>query len=138
MNTKLRLLIVDDDYSVANVIRELLWCHDRENGRKFQDIEIAGDLKKAIWMLSRSDAVVDACLCDGNFPLRPNEQAGSHWKEVASLCNKMGVKFMLHSGDQKVIDEAHVLGEIVLPKLETRTDDIYAAVMAPQGEKRAA
>jgi len=134
---RIRLLIVDDDPSIANIIRELLWSHDRECGKRFADIEIASDLKRAVYVLTRSHSPVDVCLCDGNFPIKDGQAPGTHWADVASLCHKLGVQFLLHSGDERAIQAAGEQGDRVLRKLDTSSEQMYAAVVESQQARAA-
>ena len=119
----MRLLIVDDDNSLAKLTAELLQLVDRSAGH-IESISIAGDLVTALLLLPENDAV----LCDGSFPISPGSIShGDEWCQVRRAALVCGVPFILYSGCAQSIEEARLGGIAAIAKPAT-IENIYAVL----------
>jgi CheY-like chemotaxis protein len=119
----MKLLIVEDDPSLAEVTADLLKSLDQP-AKTFEAITLAGDLQTAIRCLPEHDAV----LCDGMFPV----SAGSSfvvddWDVVRQEANRRGIHFVLYSGS---VDALNCARESKTPALTkpAAIEEIYAAL----------
>jgi CheY-like chemotaxis protein len=124
----MKLLIIDDNDAVAEVLSELLLLQDGKNGQLgIEFVVMAGNLKDAKQALGGM-LPGDAVICDGNFPAFSGGKPVPHWPEVAGLASKLGLRFVLHTGDGDMADYAHSRGHAALTKPAV-TSQIYDALL---------
>jgi CheY-like chemotaxis protein len=122
----MKLLIVEDNLSLAEITAELLHCPDR-NAQIIEAITLASELQTAILCLPEHDAV----LCDGMLPLTPDSHfVVKDWDMVLQEANRRGIHFVLCSGSVRALDCAHESDTPALTK-PAAIEEIYAA-LAPQ------
>ena len=120
----MKLLIVEDNLTLAKCTAQLLWRLDRP-AQQLEAITIASDLQTALLGLSGHDAV----LCDGAFPLsRDSRFAVEKWHVVRREARARGMHFVLYSGSVQALDCARESGTVALAK-PAATEEIYAALM---------
>jgi CheY-like chemotaxis protein len=119
----MKLLIVEDNSSLAEITAELLRSHDR-SPQLFEAITLAEDLQTALLHLPEHDAV----LCDGTFPLSPDSTfLVEDWDVVHREAHRRGTHFVLYSGSARALDSAR---ESSIPALTkpAAIEEIYAAL----------
>lgn len=119
----MKLLIVEDDLTLAEVTAELLHSFDGPP-QQFEAITLAADLQTAILCLPEHDAV----LCDGRFPLSPDSRFWvEDWDVVRQEAHRRGIHFVLYSGSVRCLDCAR---ESHIPALAkpAAVEEIYAAL----------
>jgi CheY-like chemotaxis protein len=117
----MRLLIVEDNSSLAELTADLLRSLDRQT-QLLEAITIASDLQTAILYLPGHDAV----LCDGMFPLSPNSHfVGEEWDVVRQEAYRRGIHFVLYSGSVRALDCAREGNTPALAK-PAAIEEIYA------------
>ena len=119
----MKLLIVEDDASLAEITAELLKSVD-QNTHFFEAITLAADLETAIHSLPEHDTV----LCDGTFPLSPDSTfVVDDWDVVRQEALRRGIHFVLYSGSVCALDSARETNTAALTK-PAPIEDIYAAL----------
>ena len=119
----MRLLIVEDNSSLAKITAELLRSLDRRQ-QHLEAITLAEDLQTAILCLPDHDVV----LCDGTFPLSPHScPAVEEWDVVRQQAHRRGIHFVLYSGSVQALDCARESGIPALAK-PASIEEIYAAL----------
>jgi CheY-like chemotaxis protein len=119
----MKLLIVEDNSSLAELTAELLHFTDRE-AQAFEAITLAEDLQTAILCLPEHDAV----LCDGTFPLSHNSRfMVEEWDVVRQEAQRRGIHFVLYSGSSRALDCARESNTPALAK-PAAIEEIYAAL----------
>ena len=117
----MRLLIVEDNSSLAELTADLLRSLDRQT-QLFEAITIASDLQTAILCLPGHDAV----LCDGMFPLSPHSRfVVEEWDVVRQEAKRRGINFVLYSGSAHALDCAREDNTPALAK-PAAIEEIYA------------
>ena len=119
----MKLLIVEDDASLAEITAELLKSVD-QNTHFFEAITLAADLETAIHSLPEHDTV----LCDGTFPLSPDSTfVVDDWDVVRQEALRRGIYFVLYSGSICALESARESNTPALTK-PAAIEDIYAAL----------
>ncbi|HMD85137.1 MAG TPA: response regulator [Terriglobia bacterium] len=119
----MKLLIVEDNLSLAEITAELLRSLDQ--GAQFLEaITLASDLETAILCLPEYDVV----LCDGTFPPTHNSRfVVEGWEVVRQEANRRGIHFVLYSSSVRALDCARERNSPVLAKPAV-IEEIYAAL----------
>jgi len=141
----MKLLIIEDDVTQAETLRALLHLIDKCGWKQVETIDLAANLAEAttlLWTLSPGDAVI----CDGRFPngtgpLSANPQPPSptphgdwntnprsNWPHIAGIAAKIGVHFILYSGDPLAIERAQAARLQAFSK-PTRAEELYWALI---------
>lgn len=119
----MKLLIVEDDPSLAEVTSELLHSVD-DIPKQFEAITLAADLQTAIRLLPEHDAV----LCDGMFPLAPESSfVVDDWDVIRQEATRRGIHFVLYSGSARALDCARASNTRAITK-PAAVEEIYAAL----------
>jgi CheY-like chemotaxis protein len=119
----MKLLIVEDDPSLAEITAELLKSLDRPS-KRFEAITLASDLQTAIRCLPEHDIV----LCDGMFPLSPDSPfVVDDWDVIRQEASRRGIHFVLYSGSVRALDWARASKTPALTK-PAAIEEIYAAL----------
>jgi len=119
----MKLLIVEDNLSLAELTAELLHLIDRP-AQELEAITLAEDLQTAILCLPEYDAV----LCDGMFPLSPNSRfVVEEWDVIRQEAIRRGIHFVLYSGSPHALDSARESNTPALAK-PAPIEEIYAAL----------
>lgn len=122
----MKLLIVDDNSSLAEITAELLHTVDTP-AELIEAITLATDLQTALLCLPEHDAV----LCDGMFPLYHNSRyAVEEWDVVRQEATRRGIHFVLYSGSDRALDCARGSNTPALAK-PAAIEGIYAALTRP-------
>jgi CheY-like chemotaxis protein len=131
----MKLLIIEDNESIARVTTELLYTIDRKFGKGvMESIATAPDLESALDGLLCFDAI----LCDGEFPNEPGSRfTFSNWSIVANRARKLHIPCVIYSGSAAVVDEAGRCGLPVLQK-PAPVETIYAVLVGLTSELKAA
>jgi CheY-like chemotaxis protein len=123
----MKLLIVEDDPSLAEVTAELLKTVDRP-AKRLEAITLAADLQTAIRSLPEHGAV----LCDGMFPLAPGSPfVADDWDVVRQEAIRRGIHFVLYGGSIRALEcaRASMTPTIIKP---AAVEGIYAALTRPR------
>ena len=104
----MRILIIEDDQSMAKLIQDILKTF---GGWKLTTV-IAGNLSAAL----REIGSVDGVLCDGLFPAGPGFEPGAYWWCVWSEVKEKHIPFVLVSGDEDCLAAAKAFGVPALRK----------------------
>ena len=119
----MKLLIVEDNSSLAELTAELLHSLDRQ-AQNIEAITLVSDLQTAILCLPEHDAV----LCDGMFPLSHNSRfVVEEWDVVRQEAHRRGIHFVLYSGSVRALDCARESNTPALAK-PAAIEEIYAAL----------
>ncbi len=119
----MKLLIVEDNLSLAELTAELLHIVDRP-AQELEAITLAEDLQTALLCLPQHDAV----LCDGMFPLSPNSRfVVEEWDVIRQEARRRGMHFVLYSGSPSALDCARETDTPALAK-PAPIEEIYAAL----------
>jgi CheY-like chemotaxis protein len=123
----MKLLIVEDDSSLAEITAELLKSLD-QTAKMLEAITLAADLQTAIRCLPGHDAV----LCDGVFPISTGSSfLVDDWDVVRYEANRRGIHFVLYSGSADALECARASNTPALTKPAT-VEEIYAALTCPR------
>ncbi|MGD1100907.1 MAG: hypothetical protein ABSA59_02480 [Terriglobia bacterium] len=121
----MKLLIVEDNSSLAELTAELLHSLDRQ-AQNIEAITLVSDLQTAILCLPEHDAV----LCDGMFPLSHNSRfVVEEWDVVRQEAHRRGIHFVLYSGSVRALDCARESNTPALAK-PAAIEEIYAALLS--------
>jgi len=121
----MRLLIVEDDSSLAEVTARLLQSLDTPT-KHLEAITLAADLQTAIRLLPEHDAV----LCDGMFPLAPESSfVVDDWDVIRQEATRRGIHFVLYSGSVRALDCARASKTLAITK-PAAVEEIYAALIS--------
>jgi CheY-like chemotaxis protein len=121
----MRLLIVEDNSSLAEITAELLRSLDKQ-AQEIEVITLVSDLQTAILCLPEHDAG----LCDGSFPLSFNPRfIVEEWDVVRQEAHRRGIHFVLYSGSVRALDCARESNTPALAK-PAAIEEIYAALMS--------
>jgi len=121
----MRLLIVEDNSSLAELTAELLHSLDRQ-AQHIEAITLVSDLQTAILCLPEHDVV----LCDGMFPLSDNSPwVVEEWDVVRQEAHRQGIHFVLYSGSVRALDCARESNIPALAK-PAAIEEIYAVLMS--------
>ncbi len=121
----MKLLIVEDENGLAELLAELLRRHDAAQPEPvIEVIKTVGDLTSAIDCVHYFDAVI----CDGNFPMSPHRSAAlENWAIVATRALKANVPIVIYSGNADIVHTARMCGLRAIEK-PGKIEDIYLAV----------
>jgi hypothetical protein len=118
----MKLLIVKDNSSLAEITAELLHAFDRPQ-QHLEAITLAADLQTAILCLPKHDAV----LCVGMFPHSPRSRlVVEEWNVIRQEAHRRGIHFVLYSGSDSALDSARKSDTAALAK-PASIEEIYAA-----------
>ena len=106
----MNLLIVEDNKSLANCLREL--ALDRAWAIIKLAVLEAENLEDALQLLPEADAV----LCDGIFPDVPGGLPVCNWQLVSDLAYARAIPFVLFSGDDTMVAVAESHGVLAFRK----------------------
>jgi len=96
----MKLLIVEDNSSLAAIIAQLLRSPDRAQ-QNLEAITLAEYLQTAILCLPGHDVV----LCDGMFPLSPDSRiVAEDWDVIRQEAQRRNIRFVLYSGSDRALD----------------------------------
>jgi CheY-like chemotaxis protein len=119
----MKLLIVEDNSSLAEITAELLHSLDQPQ-QHLEAITLAADLQTAILCLPKHDVV----LCDGMFPLSPHSRfVVEDWDVIRQEAHRRGIHFVLYSGSVRALDCARESNTPALAK-PASIEEIYAAL----------
>jgi DNA-binding NarL/FixJ family response regulator len=141
----MKLLIVEDEPQIAEMLRGMLHLIDKRTLRQIETIDLADNLADAttlLWTLGPGDAVI----CDGRFPTgvgcqvsgvggNPNLAPGTwnltprlNWPHIAGIAEKIGAIFVLYSGDAQAVERAHSRGMLAFSK-PALAETLYQAII---------
>lgn len=159
----MKLLIIDDEPAIAQMLGELLVLKDRKAGigppaswRRglglgIEAVYLALNLDQALEQLERLEPG-DAVISDGHFPTGQHsarhagwagdqqsafELPRCNWPHIAGVAQKAGVIFILYSGDPEAVDRARSSGLTAFVK-PAPAEALYAAIMEARPPRRAA
>jgi len=119
----MKLLILEDNSSLATITAELLHSLDRPQ-QHIAATTPAEDLQMATRCLPGHDVV----LCDGMFPLSPSSRAAVEgWDVIRQEAHRRGIRFVLYSGSDRALECARKSHTPALAK-PASIEEIYAVL----------